>query len=230
MNFSQLHERVRLELLRRIEREVLTASLLAQKTGMRQPHISNFLRSKRRLSLPALDRVLSALGLSVADLIVTPQTRSRAPVAGIPLISQQAAMHQDLILGSSAGEHIYLPAATLGDLRAEHGVRGPTRDRFVAIGITVDQARSMEPLLRGNAIVVLDRHSTAPLAWSSGSRHIYAVRREGQIHFSYLSYEHNLLVLRPHLLEFPVIVLPIPPQSGPSDFIVGRVCAIVSSL
>ena len=47
-----------MELLSRIDREVLTAAVLARQTGLQQPHISNFLNSKRRLSLQALDRVL----------------------------------------------------------------------------------------------------------------------------------------------------------------------------
>jgi len=43
MNFTQMHERLRLELLRRIQRGTLSVSLLARQTGFGQAHISNFL-------------------------------------------------------------------------------------------------------------------------------------------------------------------------------------------
>ena len=49
MNFADLHERLRLELVRRIDREALTGSRLAQQTGFRQAHISNFLNRRRAL-------------------------------------------------------------------------------------------------------------------------------------------------------------------------------------
>ncbi len=57
MNFTQMHERLRLELLRRMQRGSLSVSLLARETGFGQPHLSNFLRGRRRLSLEAMDRI-----------------------------------------------------------------------------------------------------------------------------------------------------------------------------
>jgi len=42
MNFTQMHERLRLELLRRIQRGTLSVSLLARQTGFGQAHLSNF--------------------------------------------------------------------------------------------------------------------------------------------------------------------------------------------
>ena len=55
-----MHERLRLELLRRIQRDTLSVSLLSRQTGFGQSHLSNFLRSRRQLSLEAIDRVLFA--------------------------------------------------------------------------------------------------------------------------------------------------------------------------
>ncbi len=51
MNFTQMHERLRVELLRRIERGTLSVSLLARQTGFGKSHLSNFLHSRRKLSL-----------------------------------------------------------------------------------------------------------------------------------------------------------------------------------
>ena len=69
MNFTQMHERLRLELLRRIQRGTLSVSLLARQTGFGQAHLSNFLHSRRQLSLEAMDRILAAQRLTVADLL-----------------------------------------------------------------------------------------------------------------------------------------------------------------
>src|SRR5271170_3757878 len=68
MNFSQLHERVRIEVLRRIENGSLNRTLLAHQVGCTAAHISNFLRQRRKLSIEVLDKVLLAQSVNVADL------------------------------------------------------------------------------------------------------------------------------------------------------------------
>ncbi len=214
----------------------MTASLLARKTGLQQPHISNFVHSKRRLSLQALDRVLAALELSVADLIdlredVRADARAAAPaVEFIPLVSQEVAMYDDRIRSASIMERVQLPGAILAGLRAEHGVRSPARERFVALSLTPAQAAPMYPVLRAAAIVVLDRHSNMPSAASAAARPIYAVRFGKQLQFCYLSFDRSHLVLRPHSLDFPVQLLPVPLQTAPSDLVVGRVCFALLAL
>ena len=67
MNFTQLVERIRLELQRRIERGTLSVSLLSRQTGLGQSHISNFLHGRRGVRLETLDRIMQAQGLSVED-------------------------------------------------------------------------------------------------------------------------------------------------------------------
>src|ERR1700721_3142035 len=69
MNFQDLHELLRVELLRRIERGTLTGSRLAQQAGFQQAHISNFLNRKRALSLEGLDRVLAAQNLTIDQIL-----------------------------------------------------------------------------------------------------------------------------------------------------------------
>ncbi len=228
MNFSQLHERLRLELLRRIEREVLTASLLASKTGLQQPHISNFLRNKRRLSIPALDRVLAALELSVADLVPSRSLAIHPMPTGIPLVSQAVAIHDDRISPASIIEDIPLPKSIDNKLRTDHGARRPTRERFVAITLSSAQARPMDPVLRANSILVLDRHSTIPDSPRSPTRSIYAVHLHGELHFFYLAYERNFLILRPHFIDYPVQLLAVPLRISPADLITGRICTIIA--
>jgi hypothetical protein len=57
--FRDLQEALRKLLWDRIESGELTGMALADKTGFRQAHISNFLNRKRGLSLEGMDRVLS---------------------------------------------------------------------------------------------------------------------------------------------------------------------------
>ena len=69
MNFADLQEHLRLELVRRIDSGLLTGTRLAQQTGFRQAHISNFLNRKRALSLEGLDRVLDSQRLTIDQIL-----------------------------------------------------------------------------------------------------------------------------------------------------------------
>jgi len=68
MNFSQMQERLRVELLRRISRGTLSVSLPARQTGFKPSHLPNFLRSPRHLSLDGVDWILASRHRGAADL------------------------------------------------------------------------------------------------------------------------------------------------------------------
>ena len=82
MNFQDLHELLRQELLRRIEQGSLTGSLLARQAGFQQAHVSNFLNRKRALSLEGLDKVLASQSLTVEQILPLELTSVAAKVAG----------------------------------------------------------------------------------------------------------------------------------------------------
>src|SRR5947209_8867571 len=104
MNFQDLHELPRVELLRRIERGILTGSRLAQQAGFQQAHISNFLNKKRALSLEGLDRVLASqnltidqirpLEISAAQAPTAPQTQTSDSLEIVPVVSPSTAMDE----------------------------------------------------------------------------------------------------------------------------------------
>ena len=56
----------------------LTGLRLAEQTGFKQAHISNFLNRKRGLSLEGMDKVLNVQHLSVLDLIDPAEVNKRA--------------------------------------------------------------------------------------------------------------------------------------------------------
>src|SRR6185437_415067 len=100
MNLTQMQERLRMELLRRIQRGSVSISLLARQTGFAQAHISNFLRGHRHLSLHAMDRILQAQHMVASDLLIpTRVTTSGGPGIerdSIPIISHAAALFEPM--------------------------------------------------------------------------------------------------------------------------------------
>lgn len=238
MNFSQLHERLRLEVARRIHRGLLTGSSLAAQTGLQPSHISNFLRRKRKLSLSALDRVLIALSLNIDDLvprILEGRSRGAAALADeafdhIPLVSHAAAIHSPPITESVTLELIRVPAGALNDLRPR---RAPARrgwQRFVAVRVGPDQALPMSPILLPQSIALLDRHYTSLIPYAPSQRNLYGVNASNALVFRYVSLDSRQVILRPHSLQHPIELLEIGDDDTPLNCIVGRVCMSISQL
>jgi hypothetical protein len=232
MNFTQMHERLRLELLRRIERGTVSVSLLARQTGFGQPHLSNFLHSRRLLSLEAIDRVLSAQHMTAADLLpVLHQPGSLATdgeESSVPLVSHHAALFEPYIRPSAAQSILRLPAGILESIRAR--VTSPRRawQRFVAIRVSAADALPMEPLVLPEATALLDRHYTSLAPYRPNRPNLYAVRHGSHLTLRYVDFVANRLVLRPHNIGFPVELIEMNPDASPGDLIAGRVALILN--
>src|SRR6202795_5187753 len=80
MKFRTLQENLRKALWERIEEGELTGLRLAEQTGFKQAHISNFLNRKRGLSLEGMDKVLNVQHLSVLDLLDPSEVNKRASI------------------------------------------------------------------------------------------------------------------------------------------------------
>ena len=232
MNFTQMHERLRLGLLRRIQRGTLSVSLLARQTGFGQSHMSNFLRSRRQLSLEALDRVLFSQHISLHDLL--PLDRRVTYVAEdeqgdtIPLVSHAGALFEPRIRPSSIRAMIRIPEGQLSDIRSRSPNSRKKWLRFVAISIPADDALAMNPVVQADALVVLDRHYNSLFDHRPGRQNIYAVRNGSHLVLRYADFLANRLVLRPYNLAFPVDLLEILPGETPGDLIVGRIVLIMN--
>lgn len=237
MKFLELHERLRLETWRRVDQGVLSSSLLARRTGLAQAHISNFLHRRRRLSLPALDKLLGAQSLSVEDLVpVTDLDFSPAPRSApesmevVPIVSQVAAMNSAVILPKAVTDTLRLPSGWLASFPARRAVSRRHWERFVGVRVTGLQALPMDPLLRVGSIAILDRHYNSLAACKPPRPNLYAVRAGTQLLFRHAVFEANRLVLRPRALEHPLDVIELAPRESPSDLLVGRVCLCLSEL
>ena len=232
MNFTQMHERLRLELLRRIERGTLSVSLLARQTGFGQPHLSIFLRNRRQLSLEALDRVLSAQRLTAADLLPALQQVGAMPVdvesTSVPIVSHHAALFEPNIRPSATLSMLHLPPGILQPIRTRVSTARRTWERFVAVRVAAGDAAPMDPLVLPEAIALLDRHYTSLMAYRVDRPNLYAVRHGAHLTLRYVDFVSNRLVLRPHSLSFPVELIEIDPGTSPNDLIAGRVALIVN--
>jgi hypothetical protein len=172
MNFQDLHELLRQELLRRINRGDLTGTALARDANFRQAHISNFLRGRRSLSQQGLDRVLAAQHLTVGELIeARPKPLELSASAGepgaaepgpaehaIPVVSPAAAMEEPLIRPDLVIETVSISRSRLDGNRAQPSARAAHWQRFVAIRADGAQAAAMDPVIPAGATVVVDRH------------------------------------------------------------------------
>jgi hypothetical protein len=233
MNFRQMHERLRQELLRRIERGSVSVSLLARQTGLGQSHLSNFLRTKRQLSLDALDRVLAAQHLAAGDLLPAHShaefLRADRDVEFVPIVTHSVALFEPVIRPSAAQSMLPLASGLLESLRPLVSISRRPWERFVAVRIQAADAIAMEPMVMPNAIALLDRHYTSLVPYRPNKSNLYAVRHGAHLTLRYVDFVANRLVLRPHNVNFPIDLLEIDPGESPSDMIAGRVALIVNA-
>ena len=234
MNFEDLHELLRLELLRRIERGTLNGSRLAQQAGFQQAHISNFLNRKRSLSLEGLDRVLASQNLTIDQILPLDLTaaaiQSSEPIEIVPVVSPSSAMDEARIPPASIIETIQVSASRLHDNRARPSARHAHWQRFLAIRADTQQAAAMDPLLAPGAIAVLDRHYNSLAPYRAHQPTLYAVRCGSALLLRFVDFDEGRLILRPYSRAFPVQLLPLATHASPADYLVGRVCLVFSEL
>ena len=234
MNFTQMHERLRLELLRRIQRGTLSVSLLARQTGFGQSHLSNFLNTRRKLSLDAMDRILTAQHMAAADLLSGNYRIAGLPLqsenSAIPVVSHATALFEPFIRPAAVQTMLHLPAGLLQATRARVSNNRRTWQRYVAVCIPLAEALPMEPVVLPDAIVLLDRHYNSLAPYRPGRPNLYAVRHDAHLRLRYVDFILNRLVLRPHNIAFPVDLIEPGPNESPGDLIAGRVALILNEM
>lgn len=236
MTFSQLHERLRLEMWQRIQRGVVTGKLLAAQTGLRPSHISNFLHRKRKLSLSALDKLLSAQQITIEELSGGPPgadepVRSTGTGAvRIPLISQASVVSLPVIPPRSVQAYITLSSSAFERVPPRPASNRRSWERFIGIRVTADQAAAMDPVLKELSLAVIDRHYNSLVPASPPAPNLYALMLGSKLLFRYVTFDSNRLLLRPHSLAAPVEAVEILPAESPSDLLVGRVCVLITEL
>jgi hypothetical protein len=234
MNMTQMHEHLRLELLRRIQRGTLSVSLLARQTGFGQAHLSNFLRSRRQLSLEGMDRILAAQRLTIENLLPAEHQASLWPTGeegtAVPVVSPAAALFEPMIRPSAVQSVLHLPATALQSLHSRASSSRRAWQRFVAVRASPADALPMEPLMFPDAIVLIDRHYTSLLPYRPNRSNLYAVRQGSHLTLRYVEFLSSRLVLRPHNILYAVQLLEVDPEESPNDLLVGRAVLILNEL
>lgn len=236
MNFSQLQERLRLEILRRIDRGVLSGIMLARQTGFGQSHISNFLRRKRTLSLEGLDRILVSQSLTISDLL--PHEPFPAHISGvpdanfdaIPIVTAATALSSQNVPSHSVLDVLRIPAGILQTLQMRRANSRRHWLRFVAVRLTSAQSAPMEPILTPGSIAVIDRHYNSLLRIQPDRPSLYAVRHGNSLLIRYLEFDANRLIMRPVSVAYPITLVQLGPNETASDYITGRICFLFTQV
>jgi hypothetical protein len=236
MKFRMLQENLRNSLWQRIDAGQLTGLRLAEQTGFKQAHISNFLNRKRGLSLEGMDKVLNVQHLSVLDLIDPAEVNKRASILppsddefdNVLVADPQVAASVALIMSIHVKEILKFKKTFLNRLKEEiEGDRGAW-ERFVVVKADAQEGMSMYPRTLPGATLLLDRHYNSLTPYRKGESNIYAVRKNGSCTFKYVEAAGNNLILRPHNPAHPVEVIALEDGQKPGDYIVGRVCYVGS--
>ena len=234
MKFKVLQENLRKTLWHRIEEEGLTGLRLAEQTGFKQAHISNFLNRKRGLSLEGMDKVLRVQHLSVLDLLDPDEVNKRASILppsddefeNVLQVDGAIAATEPLVMSMNVKEILKFKKSFLRSLRAETEGRRDDWERFVVIQVDGRDGMSMYPRLLPGATVLIDRHYNSLKPYRKGETNMYAVNKDGACTIKYVELAGNNLVLRPHNQAYPVEVMPLETEKNASSYLVGRVCYV----
>jgi hypothetical protein len=234
MKFRMLQENLRKALWERIDAGELTGLRLAEQTGFKQAHISNFLNRKRGLSLEGMDKVLSVQHLSVLDLIDPVEVNKRASIVppsedefdNVAVVDSQIAASEASIMSMYVREMFKYKKSFLKRLKVETEGDRDSWDRFVIVKLDTQDGMSMYPRTMPGATLLLDRHYNSLTPYRKGENNMYAIRKDETCTIKYVEITDNCLVLRPHNQNYPIEVMVLKESRKPSDYIVGRVCHV----
>ncbi len=235
MRFRTLQENLRKTLWERIDEGDLTGLRLAEQTGFKQAHISNFLNRKRGLSLEGMDKVLNVQHLSVLDLLDPAEINKRASILppsedefeSVVVADPNIVASDALIMSMHVKEILKFKRAFLK--RLKESVEGDRDgwERFAVIKVDAREGMSMYPRMLPGATLLIDRHYNSLTPYRKSENNMYAVRKEdGSCTIKYVERANNHLVLRPQNQAYPVEVLTMESGKKPGDYIVGRICYV----
>jgi hypothetical protein len=238
MKFRMLQENLRKNLWGRIDAGELTGLRLAEQTGFKQAHISNFLNRKRGLSLEGMDKVLNVRHLSVLDLIDPSEVNKRASILppsedefeNVVVADAHTAASERLLMGMHVREILKFKKSLLK--RFKEDIEGDRSgwERFVIIKLDALEGMSMYPRTMPGAILLLDRHYNSLTPYRRGENNMYAIRKNETCTIRYVETLDDLLILRPHNPTYPIEVITVEDSQRRNDHIVGRVCYVGSEM
>jgi hypothetical protein len=233
MKFKVLQDNLRKILWQRVQAGELTGLRLAQQTGFKQAHISNFLNRKRGLSIEGMDKVLQVQHLSVLDLLDPAEVNKRASI--LPpssddfenvILTDASNAAEPRIVSMHVKEILKFKKSFLQKLKPETEGDRSAWQRFVLIKLDPRDAQAMSPRLTPGATLLIDRHYNSLKPYRKGELNLYAVLTNDLCAVRYVEVVGNQLILRPHNHSTPLDSLPIEPHKTPSDYLIGRICQL----
>src|SRR5580658_4358488 len=226
MKFRVLQDNLRETLWERIEEGDLTGLRLAQQTGFKQAHISNFLNRKRGLSLEGMDRVLALLEPSEVNKRASILPPSNDEFQNVLLTDGTVAATHPLITSMHVKEILKFKKSFLKKLKAETEGDREQWERFVLIKVDGREGMSMYPRLLPGATLLIDRHYNSLKPYRKGEFNMYAVLKNEGCTVKYVETAGSHLILRPHNQAYPIEVMTMEDGKSASDYLVGRVCHV----
>lgn len=233
MKFRTIQDNLRRALWGRIATGELTGLQLAEQTGFKQAHISNFLNRKRGLSVEGMDKVLSVAGLSVLDLLDPGEINRRS---GVSQSRSDEFESVGFVEGVNAARPVILNMHLIGAHKFKksflHRLRPQAEGdrerwtRFLVIKADGREGMSMFPRLLPGAVVLIDRHYNSLRPYRRHDVNMYAVHKNGNCSLKYVEVAGSNLILRPHNHAYPVEVMPLAKGRNAEGYIIGRICHV----
>jgi len=232
MTLHDLQEQLRAHIRARIGRGELTGSGLARTAAIPQGHLSNFLNSRRGLSLESMDRLLAALQIGVLDLVNSqeipprppPRRHRRDPVELIARVAPEnaalARFTADQVLETRGFRRAFLRR-----LQARIEVDRHDWLRFALVRVDSTTARGMFPGAVTTTLLI-DRHYSSLEPYRRFHPNIYVLSFGGRCVVANLSLCDNCLVLRRRDPQQEIEIIRIERGRSYCDYVVGRVCYV----
>jgi transcriptional regulator with XRE-family HTH domain len=232
MLVSDLHERIRQHVLATIKSGVITGTALAERIGVQQAHISNFLAGRRGLSIEAMDAILDALGLNVEQLVAGADQAanpkgSTAGIESVPIIHPRTAMNPTFADDDVVGTTGFTKAL----LRRLKALSPDTRTlwvRFVAISADAELAAPMLPVFSKGSVLLVDRHYCSLDAYRKHEPNLYLIRNGEKCMVRRAEMLGSQLCLRPERNDYPLDFVSIDRKNPLESCIVGRVAHVAT--
>lgn len=233
MKFKDLQDELRRQIKARIDERELIGSDLSRDAAFQRSHLSNFLNSRRGLSLESMDRLLDSLQIGVLDLVDSGDIQKPmllAPVAsgfeGIAVVSAEHAAQLAYFTSEHVRETAQFKKKFLRTLKPHDVCHRSHWCRFVAVRLDNKTVRAVFPSTAVGATLLIDRHYTSLDPYRLRQPNLYVVRLDS--HFAignaHLAGEH--LVLRPRNPMLPVELARIDRARDYAKCMVGRVCHV----
>jgi hypothetical protein len=230
MTLQDVQDQLRVHIRARIGRGELTGRALAAEASLPQGHLSNFLNSRRGLSLESMDRLMSALHLGVIDLMTPEELRAHIPpgrLSGVEPVAMVSAEHAALarFRDDQILERRNFNKSFLRKLKPDAAVDRSDWLRFVLIKLDRGSTSGFFPRSTA-ATLLVDRYYNSLQPYRRLHPNLYALNLAERCVAAYLSVCDNCLMLHPREPRQPIEVVRIEPGRSYWDYIVGRVCYV----